>query len=93
MNLNDQQRLAQAMLTCLSRHWNASGTEHNVNAMRVTWTWAVEEFLLMEDTAGRTLEWMIQHHWPGPPVLKPASPGKQGMGHEPHNIHNEVVPQ
>ena len=70
MHTEERQRLASIFWDSMRRPWKAAVCAEDVNGMWHTWTWAAEEFLLMELGEDSTVESALRVHWPGPPVVK-----------------------
>ena len=70
MHTEERQRLAAVFWDSVSKPWKAAICEEDVNGMWNTWTWAAEEFLLMERGEDNTVESTLRRHWLGPPVAK-----------------------
>ena len=70
MHTEERQRLASVFWDSVHESWKAVVCAEDVNRMWHTWTWAAEEFLLMELGEDSTVESALRMHWPGPQVVK-----------------------
>ena len=70
MHMEERQRLASIFWDSVRRPWKVAVCARDVNGMWHTWTWAAEEFLVMELGEDGTMESTVRMHWPGPPVAK-----------------------
>ena len=61
--------------------WESACEADGINALRATWTWAAQEYLLMtEDAEGNTAKWLLRHRWTGPSTLMHGSARAEKRG-------------